>query len=78
MSGDDRSVLPDHISTKSFQRNTDKGDDHGWVPNKLDWPDLWIKPEDSFMVECKAAEIVGSKEFSSGMCLRFPRIVRMR
>ena len=78
ISGDDRTQLPDHISTKSFQRDKDKGDDHGWAPNKLDWPDLWIKPEDSFMLECKAAEIVGSIEFSSGMCLRFPRIVRMR
>jgi len=77
MSGTDRSDQPEHVSKKSFQR-TSEGDDLGWTSNKLDWPDVWIKPEDSFMLEVKAAEIVGSVEFAAGMCLRFPRVVRMR
>lgn len=41
-------------------------------------PDVWIKPEDSFVVEAKAAQITPSDEFGLGMTLRFPRFKRLR
>ena len=41
-------------------------------------PDVGIKPEDSFVVQAKAAEIVPTDEFAMGLTLRFPRFVRLR
>lgn len=41
-------------------------------------PDLWIKPEDSMVVEVKAAETVDSDSFATRYSLRFPRFRRLR
>ena len=73
----DRSITPDHISSLSFQRYA-TGDEQGWTATKDDWPDVWIKPEHSFLLEVKAAEVTPTNEFSAGIGLRFPRIERMR
>ncbi|GMH64616.1 hypothetical protein TL16_g04005 [Triparma laevis f. inornata] len=77
-SGIDRTKVPDFISKRSFQR-TAVGDDKGWFSSsKNEWPDLWIRPEDSFVLTIKAAEVVSSVQHSAGFTLRFPRIVKMR
>ena len=52
---------------------------HGSIkPKKQDRPDLWINPEDSFVLTLNAAEITASDSMSAGMSLRFPRITAIR
>jgi DNA ligase 4 len=41
-------------------------------------PDRWIKPEDSFVVEVKAASVGSSDEFATKLTLRFPRFKKLR
>ena len=41
-------------------------------------PDLWIRPEDSIVIEVKAAEISPSNSYAVNYTLRFPRVVRVR
>lgn len=69
--------LPDFISERSFQRIS-QGDSEGWKPNKQDRPDLWINPEDSFVLTLNSAEIIASGSMSAGLGLRFPRITSIR
>jgi hypothetical protein len=69
--------IPDFISEWSFQRSP-QGDNEGWKPKKQDRPDLWIRPEDSFVLTLNSAEIIPSESMSAGLCLRFPRITSIR
>lgn len=69
--------MPEFISEWSFQRNP-QGDNDGWKPKKKDRPDLYINPEDSFVLTLNSAEIIASDSFSAGLCLRFPRITSIR
>lgn len=39
---------------------------------------MWIRPEESVILELNAGEIVESEMFSAGLSLRFPRITRVR
>jgi DNA ligase-4 len=41
-------------------------------------PDVWIKPEDSVVLEVKAASVGGTDQFRTGFTLRFPRFKRLR
>lgn len=41
-------------------------------------PDVWIYPEDSFVVEVKAASVHTTEQFAYGRTLRFPRFKRIR
>jgi len=41
-------------------------------------PDVWILPEDSFVVEVKAASVHTTDQFAYGKTLRFPRFKRIR
>lgn len=41
-------------------------------------PDVWIKPDESFVVCVKAASITSSDQFRLGLTLRFPRFKRFR
>lgn len=41
-------------------------------------PDVWIKPEDSIVVEVKAASVGVSDSFRTNFTLRFPRFKRLR
>jgi DNA ligase 4 len=41
-------------------------------------PDVWIKPEDSIVIEAKAASVARSDQFRTGFTLRFPRFKRLR
>lgn len=45
---------------------------------KLEKPDVWIRPRDSVVVSVKAASITGSRTFAVGLTLRFPRFRRLR
>ncbi|EHY53145.1 DNA ligase (ATP) [Exophiala dermatitidis] len=41
-------------------------------------PDVWIKPEDSLVIEVKAAQVTASEDYACGMTLRFPRFKKLR
>eukprot|EP00058_Branchiostoma_floridae_P013009 XP_002598497.1 hypothetical protein BRAFLDRAFT_118305 [Branchiostoma floridae] len=41
-------------------------------------PDVWIDPEQSLIVQIKAAEIIESDKFKTGCTLRFPRLEKVR
>lgn len=41
-------------------------------------PDVWIKPEDSVVIQAKAASVGPSDEFAVNLTLRFPRFQRLR
>eukprot|EP00978_Attheya_sp_CCMP212_P029441 scaffold104590_cov61-Attheya_sp.AAC.1 len=70
--------LPHFVSERSYQRST-SGDDDGWKFDRASkYPDLWIKPDDSFVITINAGEIVTSDSFSAGVTLRFPRIGKIR
>jgi len=75
---DHGTTLPDFISQRSFQRGLGKEDDNGWAFTKDNYPDLFIRPEDSVVLTVTASEIVPSDEYSAGLTLRFPRINRAR
>ncbi|GAA6059368.1 hypothetical protein JCM10212_003266 [Sporobolomyces blumeae] len=49
-----------------------------WFVTRTEMPDVLIHPSDSFVVEIKAAEIVGGAEYGADMTLRFPRAMRIR
>jgi len=69
--------FPDFVSKRSFQRSAD-GDYDGWKFENDKYPDVWIRPEDSFVISVNAAEIVSSDDYQAGVTLRFPRINRIR
>ena len=69
--------IPDYFSQISYQRKPE-GDKDGWKPPKKDRPELFIKPEDSFVVTVNAAEYQTSKNSQTGFVLRFPRITKYR
>ena len=68
---------PDFVSSRSFQRDV-HGDDDGWKAKRQYVPDIWIRPEDSFVVTLNAAEIIASDSMSAGLSLRFPRVTKLR
>ena len=41
-------------------------------------PDMWIRPDESVVVEVKAAQVYASDDFKLGLTLRFPRFKRLR
>ena len=41
-------------------------------------PDMWIKPEDSLVIEAKASSVSVSDQFRCGITLRFPRFKKLR
>ncbi|KAI9801549.1 MAG: DNA ligase (ATP) [Sarcosagium campestre] len=45
---------------------------------QLERPDVWIKPDDSVVLEIKAASVTPSDSFRVGLTLRFPRFKRIR
>ncbi|TNY23188.1 ATP dependent DNA ligase domain-containing protein [Rhodotorula diobovata] len=49
-----------------------------WFKTVNEWPDVLIAPEDSFVIEIKASEIVGGVDYGAGMTLRFPRALKIR
>jgi len=69
--------IPDYFSQISYQRKPE-GDKDGWKPPKKDRPEVFIKPEDSFVVTVNAAEYQTSKNSQTGFVLRFPRITKYR
>lgn len=46
--------------------------------NPKERPDQWIKPEDSVVIEAKAASISASDDFATKLTLRFPRFKKLR
>lgn len=65
-----------------------RGKGHDWVRGQEDpdgyvfgaeKPDVWYKPEDSFLVAVKAAEITAdATNYGAEVCLRFPRAQKIR
>lgn len=50
----------------------------GGVQFQREKPDVWIKPEDSIVIQAKAASVGPSDEFAVNLTLRFPRFQRLR
>lgn len=48
------------------------------MPGYRERPDLWIEPENSIIVQIKAAQITVTEKFALHRTLRFPRVVRFR
>ena len=73
-------AVPEFVSKRSFQRCEGRGDFDvdGWRFKKDNYPDLWIHPDDSFVITINAGEIVSSDDYQAGVTLRFPRIQRIR
>ncbi|GAA5972708.1 hypothetical protein JCM11641_002986 [Rhodosporidiobolus odoratus] len=55
----------------------DRKNPPAWFHTVNEWPDVLIEPEKSFVIEVKAAEIVGGVDYGAGMTLRFPRAKRI-
>ena len=45
---------------------------------QVERPDCWIRPDESVVVEVKAAQVAPSDDFKLGLTLRFPRFKRLR
>ncbi|GAA5858831.1 hypothetical protein JCM8547_005005 [Rhodosporidiobolus lusitaniae] len=67
-----------HEKYAHYFRPYDKANKPDWFHTVSEWPDVLIDPHDSFVLEVKAAEIVGGAEYGAGMTLRFPRCAKMR
>lgn len=50
----------------------------GGIERQYERPDVWIKPEDSVVVEVKAASTGTTDQFRTGLTLRFPRFKKLR
>lgn len=50
----------------------------GGVQYQRERPDVWIKPEDSVVIQAKAASVGTSDEFAANLTLRFPRFQKLR
>eukprot|EP00040_Diaphanoeca_grandis_P039717 m.259884 g.259884 ORF g.259884 m.259884 type:complete len:1008 (-) comp38853_c0_seq1:68-3091(-) len=48
------------------------------MPGYKERPDVWLQPEDSIVLEVKAAEIFLCDTFAAELTLRFPRVVKRR
>ncbi|XP_015777194.1 PREDICTED: DNA ligase 4-like [Acropora digitifera] len=48
------------------------------APGYKEKPDVWIEPTKSKIVQVKAAEIITSDKFKTGVTLRFPRVEAIR
>ncbi|EGD73304.1 hypothetical protein PTSG_05019 [Salpingoeca rosetta] len=48
------------------------------MPGFKEKPDVWIEPEESIIVQVKAAEICPTEKFAARFTLRFPRLQRFR
>jgi ATP-dependent DNA ligase len=70
--------VPDFISHRSFQDSLNDESEGGWAYSKSSFPDLWIRPEDSIVLELKGQEFIRTPEYPSGLTMRFPRIKRIR
>jgi ATP-dependent DNA ligase len=63
---------PPFISSRTYQFSS-AATRGGWKPDKKDKPDLWINPEDSFVLTTYAGEIVATKHFSARSILAFSK-----
>ena len=50
----------------------------GGKDNQAERPDCWIRPDESLVLEVKAAQVAASDDFRLGLTLRFPRFKRIR
>lgn len=50
----------------------------GGIQFQREKPDVWIKPEDSVVIQAKAASVGASDEFAANLTLRFPRFQKLR
>jgi len=49
-----------------------------WKFKPDDYPDFWIRPQDSWLFEVMSAEVVPTTEFTATKTLRFPRVSKLR
>lgn len=50
-----------------------------WTPSVSERPDYVVAdPSKSVLLECRGAELVRTEKFAAGVCLRFPKVSRLR
>jgi len=50
-----------------------------WAPSASERPDYVVAdPSKSVLLECRGAELVRTEKFAAGICLRFPKVSRLR
>ncbi|KAL3313239.1 DNA ligase (ATP) [Cichlidogyrus casuarinus] len=49
-----------------------------WLDLGSDVPDVFVKPEQSLVMQIHGAELVKTRSFAAGLTMRFPRIVGLR
>ncbi|GAA5899174.1 hypothetical protein JCM5296_000357 [Sporobolomyces johnsonii] len=76
LSRSDYTWIEEHTRDKLI--DCSRSDPPAWFRTNGEWPDVFINPEDSFVIEVKASEIVGGAEYGAQMTLRFPRAVKIR
>ncbi|KAJ9618859.1 DNA ligase (ATP) [Taxawa tesnikishii (nom. ined.)] len=78
----DYAAIRHHTDGKWHDWNADKSHTEymelGGGDRQFEKPDCWIKPEDSVVIEVKAAEVRTTEEFRMGFTLRFPRFKKLR
>ena len=83
LTANDYATIRHHTDGKWIDVDAKKNDWREYLelggPNGLsEKPDVWIKPEDSVVVEVKAAQVAQSEDYKMGKTLRFPRFKKLR
>lgn len=83
MSANDYATIQHHTDGKWMDYNVNKPPKEyielaGPAHAPKERPDQWIKPQDSIVLEVKAASIGTSDEFATKLTLRFPRFRKIR
>ncbi|TNN20512.1 DNA ligase 4 [Schistosoma japonicum] len=63
---------------KMYDRKHPNSDSTEWLCVNSERPDVWIPPESSLVLQLHGAELTQSDSYSSGLTLRFPRVVAIR
>jgi DNA ligase-4 len=82
MSADDYATIRHKIGSK-FKRFDPKNPPTDYIvlagnTGLREQPDLWIKPDESIVLEVKASQVIPSEQFKVGLTLRFPRFKQIR
>lgn len=75
---EDFEAMAQHLKGKARDWTKGMADPEGYVFG-AEKPDVWYKPEDSFLIAVKAAEITAdATNYGAEVCLRFPRAQKIR
>lgn len=76
MTANDYANIRHHTEGKWLKWDSQNPPQDYKIPSEI--PDVWIKPEDSVVIQAKAASVAPSDEFGVNLTLRFPRFQKLR